>query len=131
MRVLVIDTWGFLELAFDGPRRHEVEAALDAADALVTTKEVVSETFTFLARRAGATREATAWLTALRASHVRISEPPLDDVATLAAALKKTSTLSFADLSVAAAAKSEGTVDIVTEDAEFRSLGLRPMFAKR
>ena len=131
MRVLVVDTWAFVEMAFEGPRRDEVEAVLDEADALLTTREVVSEAFTFIARRSGATKEATAWLSALRASAVRVAEPPLGDVAALAGGLKKNSKLSFADLSVAAAAKDEGTVEIATEDAEFRSLGLRPLFAKR
>ena len=131
MSALAVDTWAFAELFQAGPRADEVTSVLDEADFLFTTREVVAETFNFIARRTGATRYAQAWWDDLRETHVRVFEPPLDELHTFIHKASARGALSFTDLSLAFVAQREGATAIATGDAEFRRLGLEPLFAAR
>ena len=131
MNALAIDTWGFVELVQDGPLTREIERLLDDAGFVFTTREVVAESFNFLLRRTGGTRYAKAWWDELREGPVRVFEPPLDELHGFVTKHGARGALSFTDLSLACVAKREGASGVVTGDAEFRRVGLEPLFAKR
>jgi len=128
---LALDTWAFVETYFDGPRRADVERALEAADVLVTVREVVAETFGFIVRRTARTQPAWEWWEALSASPVHVREPPLAEVRRFMASRNRAGSLSLADHALAHTALHEHARDVATGDAEFRAFGLIPLFAKR
>lgn len=130
-RPVAWDTWAFLESALDGPRRADVEALLDETDVVITVREVVAETFTFIARRTKRNALAVGWWRSLLESRVRVLEPPLADIFALAGGRPQRAATSFADLSLAVAALAEGAVEVASEDAGFRQLKLTPVFARR
>lgn len=129
MRRLAIDTWAFVEVALDRPLREEVEERLRHADDAFTVREVVVETYGFLAHRAGA-RAAGAWWRALREDGIAILEPGIDELAEYEGRAPRDGRLSLVDLSLAYAARKRGAKEVATGDAEFRRLGLVPIFAK-
>lgn len=130
MRGLALDTWAFVELALDGPRRAAVEEAYSEAHDLVTVHFVVAESFNFIARRGGGPQRAWLWLQSLRRSPVRVLEPRLADVEEFAAESDPRG-LSLTDCALAWAAVRDHVKDVATEDREFRRLGLHPLFARR
>jgi len=129
MRAIAWDTWAFLEVLLDEPRAGEVGALLDAADLVVTSREVIAETFSFLARRAGNAERSIRWWDAVREGSIVVAEPTLDEIRR-ALPRQDLGRLSFTDLSLAHVAKAEGIEEIATGDAEFERLGLTPLFAK-
>lgn len=131
MRTIAWDTWAFLEVAMDGPRGPDVEALASEVDVTLTVREVVAETFTFLARRSGGTETARDWWAELRRSPVRVVEAPLEELWKFAKAVRKPGRLSFTDLSLAWLCDRERVREIATADAEFRQLRLVPLFARR
>lgn len=130
MRAIAWDTWAFAETVLGLPRAAEVEALLDQADLVVTSREVVAETFTLVSRKLGSTRRALIWWDALQESHIRIIEPSLGDLRADLPPLGRLGTLSFADLSLAHAARAAGTKEVATADREFEAVGLTPLFAR-
>ena len=126
---VAIDTWAFFEVALEKPRGAEVGGLMDEVERAFTTRDVVVETFTGLLHRTRSGAVAWAWMEDLRRSRVKVFEPPLEEVRTWAAA-KERGNLSLVDLSLAYVASRERTKSILTEDAEFRRLGLDPLFAR-
>lgn len=124
------DAWAFIETARTGPRAADVAALTKEAHDIVTTRDVVAETFTYLANAGRRTEEGWRWWNDLRQSPVRILDPTRDELWEYARSRRRGS-LSFADLSLGWACDQEGILEVATGDAEFRSLGLRPLFATR
>lgn len=129
--ILALDTWAFHELFQGTPKSAEVRRVLDEAEFVFTTREVVAETFNFLVRRTGSTRIAKAWWDDLRESGMRVFEPPLDEIHSFIEEHGANGALSFTDLSLAYVALRERATGVVTEDTEFRRVGLEPLFARR
>lgn len=128
MTQLAVDTWAFVELAFDRPRAQEVGEAFETATGLFTTREVVAETYGFLLRRAGTLR-AREWLDAITTDEVPILAPPLAEIHRVLGRLPKESTLSFVDISLGLAAAGRGAEEVATADREFIRMRLTPKFA--
>lgn len=128
MRVAV-DTWAFREL-LAGPRGAEVGGILDEAEAPFTVHECVVETYNYILRKTGRPERAWAWWEALRGTSIRVFEPPLADVHKFMQPRAGELALSLVDWSLAYAASRERTKAILTEDVEFRALGLEPLFAR-
>lgn len=131
MKALAVDSWAFLEMSRAGPRADETSEVLESAEFAFTTRDVVTETFDHIARRTGGTRIALAWWDELREGDVRVFEPPMDELHAFITLHGRRGALSFTDLSLAFAAKREDVREVLTEDAEFRRIGLEPLFAKR
>lgn len=130
-RPVVWDTWAFLEVVTRGERSLDIEALLAETDLVVTTRDVVAETFGSLVRHTRSSQVALAWWDALAEGRTRIVDPSRDEIRRFAAGLKEVGTLSFVDLSLGVAAKSVGARAAATGDREFRRMGLEPLFAKR
>lgn len=131
MRSVAWDSWAFLEVAFDGPRRAAVERLLREVDYVFTVREVVAECFNFLVRRTRRTEEGWLWWTRLLASGVRVFEPPLNEVREFVGRSPRGGSLSFTDYVLAFAAMREGAKEVATGDHGFERLGLTPLFARR
>lgn len=131
MTPVAVDTWAFYELFQEGPRAGEVQSTLDDAGFAFTTREIVAESFGHVLRLTGGTRYAKAWWDDLRESPIRVFEPPLDELHAFVTSVGGRGALSLADLSLAFVARREGAVAVLTGDAEFRRLGLEPLFARR
>lgn len=131
MRTVVFDTWAFLERALDGPRSATVQALAREVDVAVTVRDAVVETFNHLVKRTGRFEAAWDWWADLRESPIAILEPSLEEVRAFMAQRRKPGRLSFVDYAVAWACEEERTREVATEDHEFRSLGLLPLFARR
>ncbi|MHB8586719.1 MAG: PIN domain-containing protein [Thermoplasmatota archaeon] len=127
MRSVGIDTWAFVEMELNGPRASEVEAKLAGVRRPFTVRDVVVETYGFIARRAG-TDVARNWWRELRVDELPILTPPLEDLSLLADGVSADARLSLTDLSLVAAARSRGCKLIASGDREFRKLGLDPIF---
>ncbi len=131
MRGVAWDSWAFLETLTDGPRASAVEALLDGSDYVFTVREVVAETYGFIVKRKGRAEEARAWWRALRASRIRVFEPPLDEVWDFVQGQGNLGSLSLTDCALGFVARREASASVATEDREFRRLGLVPAFARR
>lgn len=126
---VALDTWAFLEVALEKPRAPDVAALVDDVERAFTTREVVIETFSSLLHRTRSPDAAWGWWEDLRRSRVKVFEPALSDIHAFASTRDR-GALSMVDLSLGHVALRERTKTIVTEDAEFRKLGLTPIFAK-
>ncbi len=127
---LAVDSWAFIESFFSGPRRAEVDALLKNSEILVTSREIVVETFNSIVYELRRTSPANDWLQLLRSSRTRVIEPAMHDVEAFMQALGARSTLSYADSSLAFVAQSEGIAHVITEDSGFRQARLEPLFSK-
>ena len=129
MRAIAWDTWAFLEVALDKPRRREVDAlAADEEVSIFTVRDVVVETFNHLARR---TRTAVArdWWHDLRAAPLRILDPDLDALHAFVTSEARSGNVSLTDHALALAARQVGTPEVASEDRDFAAFGLIPLFA--
>lgn len=131
IRAVAWDSWAFLEVLSAGPRETDVADLLRATEYVFTVREVVAETFNFIVRRTGQTAKARTWWNALRASRVRVFEPPLDEVHAFVESRGGEGSLSLTDYALAFVAQREGATQVAAEDREFRRLRLDPLFAKR
>lgn len=131
MRIVAWDTWAFIETALENPRRAEIDELLAEVDAIVTVREVVVETFNYLVRKSKSQARALTWWNDLVQSRVRILQPEMNELRDYVSKTPTTSQLSLVDQSLAYAATRERIREIATEDAEFRLLGLEPLFARR
>lgn len=129
MQIVAWDTWAFVETALELPRHGEVARVLAEDPVIVTSRDVVVETFNLLVGRTGRTRVALAWWEELGKSRVRVVDQPLADLRAFAKEHVHDGALSLTDISLAKTAKELGAESIATEDAGFRRLGLRPIFA--
>jgi predicted nucleic acid-binding protein len=127
---VAVDSWAFLEVALGRSRGPEVGGLVDEADRAFTTREVAVETSSAILRHTRSGAIAWAWLQDLVESRVRVYEPPLEEVRSWAASRER-GNLSLVDLSLAYCATRERTKVVATEDAEFRRVGLDPVFAAR
>lgn len=125
---VAVDTWAFLEVALEKPQGPRVAALMDESDRAFTTRDVVAETFSALLHRTRSGDVAWAWWEDLRRSRVRVYEPPIDEVHAFAAG-KMRGSLSLVDLGLAHVALRERALVVASGDAEFRRLGLDPVFA--
>ncbi len=130
MRAIAWDTWAFVEVALALPRGSEVQELLEEDPVVVTSRDVVVETFNFLVGRTGGADVALAWWQDLRSSRVRVIDARLEDLHRFAAEHGVGTSLSLVDLSLAFAASEAGASEVATEDAAFRRLGLDPLFAR-
>ncbi|HLE97519.1 MAG TPA: PIN domain-containing protein [Candidatus Thermoplasmatota archaeon] len=128
-RPVVWDTWAFLEVITRGERSLDIEALLAETDSIVTTRDVIAETFGSLVKHTRSSQVALAWWDALAASRMRVADPAREEIRRFATGLKEVGTLSFVDLSLGVAAKSVGARAVATGDREFRRMGLEPLFA--
>ena len=103
---------------------------MSRATRLVTTREIIAETFGAIVYRTRRTSEALAWLRPLRQSRVLVLEPQPADIENMLGD-HDAGTLSYADASLGVACLDNGVSDVATEDAGFRSLRLTPVFSKR
>lgn len=126
---LAVDTWAYVEVFFNGPRKKEVEDLLKEADSLMTTRDILAETFGFIVGRTRRTSTALEWLAALRAGRTQVVSPSMDDIEDLLFQLKQDAGLSYADASLGAAALERDIGHVVSEDGGFRGLRLVPVFA--
>lgn len=126
---LAVDSWAFIESFFNGPQRAEVDALLRNAESLVTSREIVVETFNSIVYELRRTSAASDWLKLLRSSRTRVIEPTMRDVEAFMQSLGTKATLSYADASLALVAQSEGIAHVLTEDGGFRQARLEPLFA--
>jgi predicted nucleic acid-binding protein len=131
MTAIAIDTWAFFEMSKGGPLAAAVERAIDEAEFAFTTREIVAESFSLILQRTGGTRVAKAWWDDLRETDIRVFEPPLDELHAFVTKHGAKGKLSFADLSLGFAAVRERAEEVATGEAEFRRLGLEPLFARR
>lgn len=131
VRAVVWDTWAFLEVITRGARSADVEAVLQESPVIVTTRDVVAETFGALTKHARSSRVGLDWWDALSRSRIRTVDPSTEEIRRFAGELKEVGTLSFVDLSLGAAAKAVGARVAATADREFRRMELEPLFAKR
>jgi predicted nucleic acid-binding protein len=125
-----IDTWAFLAVFFGEARSAQVEKIIGEVDAAFTVREVVAETYSAIAKAERRSSGAWEWWQALRESRIRVFEPRLDEVHAFIASKERRGTLSLADWALACVATRERTKTILSEDAEFRRVGLDPAFAK-
>lgn len=128
MTSVAVDTWAFIEVFLNGPRKAEVEALLRGAESLITSREIVAETSNFIVGRTHRVAEAADWLTSLKASRTFVYDAGRDAVETFFLRLPRSSTLSYADASLALVARQQRVVDVATSDQGFRSVSLTPLF---
>lgn len=124
---MIVDSWAFIEQAFDGPQSGQVGSILQKADRLTTVRDVVIETYSFIVNRGGGPQTADHWLERLKASNIRILDPRFSDIDRFHEGLPKDTGLSLVDVAVAWAASKEKTTDILTQDNGFRAVGLVPL----
>lgn len=129
MRVAV-DTWAFRESVARTPRGREAEGIIAEADAPFTVRECVVEMFGAMVKAYGRAEPAWRWWEGLRATPMRVFEPPLSEIHEFIRAKGPMGALSLADWSLAYVATRERTRAVLTEDAEFRRVGLDPLFAR-
>lgn len=131
MRAVAWDSWAFLEVAFDGPRRADIERLLREVDFVFTVRDVVAESINFILRRTRSTQEGWLWWTHLLESGIRVFEPPMEEIREFMERSARPGSLSFTDHALAYVATREGAKEVATGDREFQRLQLTPLFARR
>ncbi len=124
------DTWAFVETALGYARKPEVQRFWRGTDLVVTSRDVVAETFGVITGKTGSNEHARRWLTSAMGSGVRIVDPSLEDVHAYMGEHPSATSPSWVDLSLAYVAEQAGAHQVATEDAGFRQLGLEPVFAE-
>lgn len=128
-RLVAVDTWAFVEIFRAGARAQLVHDAFVAAEHLFTVREVVAESFTLVAARAGRSETALRWWRTLDDMPIDVYDEPLSGVRAFVERVDRRGDLSFTDYALASRAVALGAVDVATADRGFRRLGLNPLFA--
>jgi predicted nucleic acid-binding protein len=128
-RVVAWDTWAFVETALQYRRSHEVETLWESTSTIVTARDIIGETYTFILGKTRNTQTARLWLEAASQSRIRIVDPSMEDIIQYIQTRPEATRLSWPDMALAMVAEQAGTSLIATDDEGFSRLGLRPAFA--
>lgn len=129
MEIAAWDTWAFVETALGYRRKPEVAKLWQSMDVVVTARDIIGETYTFILGRTKNPDKARQWLEAATRSRVRIVDPPLEAVVDHIAAHPEAGPLSWPDMALAYVAEQAGARTIATEDQGFQRLAFETPFA--
>lgn len=129
MRVVAWDTWAFVESALGYRRKAEVQKLWRDADIVVTARDIVAETFSFITGKTRSNEPARRWLSALMSSGIRVVDPALDEVTKYIDDHREARGPSWPDFALAFVADQAGARSVASEDRGFRQLGFEVVFA--
>lgn len=129
MRVVAWDTWAFVESALGYRRKPAVQQLWREADMVVTARDVVAETFSFITGKTKSNRHARRWLSTILSSGIRVVDPSLEDIHDYIDNHPDAQGPSWPDFALAFVADQAGARLVASEDRGFRQLGFDPVFA--
>lgn len=130
MDIAAWDTWAFVEAALGYRRKPEVAQLWQSMDVVVTARDIIGETYTFILGRTRNPDKARQWLETATQSRVRIVDPPFEAVVDYIAAHPEAGPLSWPDMVLAFVAEQAGARTIATEDVGFQRLAFKTPFAQ-
>lgn len=125
---LILDTWAFVEHFFEGPHRASIDTRRQRATRIVTTRDVLVETFAFILRRTKRPGLAREWWRVALESDLVIHEPTLQELDATLQGTNASIGLSIVDISLVWAAQKEQVHEIATADRAFAAVGLVPLY---